>query len=674
MPIVGNGSVVANSSFFYGRADLTNTGGAGANLSSATSVSINSYTAVPNNAAQPGTGIGRIDAGDDRFSATTSQVGNLIYLVHTVGDGGRAAVRFSVLDATTNTLLQQTTLANANADFIYPSVTANARGDVVIGFTRTDTVQGPSAAILVGTSANLTSWSFGSEQVVFAGGAGHYRGIRWGDYSRTSVDPADPGIFWTSQEFLPNSTASNEWATQATEIIPNIVGLGGRQNEMRWSNAAGGAFATGSNWFTGSPPGAGDHAIYSRPNTNYAVTFPAGTTANDRASVRQGAVTFSIPGGATYSLTNANAATPSLAVAEFQGVASLAVTGGGKLQTVNTLIAGQAGGTGSMTVSGAGTTWVNSGVVWIGGQGTTVGGAGSLSISGLATATVGGLSSPAGGSATVSLNGPGTDIALTISNGLDSTFNGTIDGTWGVAKSGAGKQTFAGANTYAGGTQVTGGTLLLTNTTGSGTGTGPVTVGGTGTVGGSGRIGGAVAVSAGGTLAPGDPAAGAAGVLKVGGAVAFDGSAGTKTFQVQLNGNTPGNGAGRYSQLVIESGGSIDLGSGSTAATLAALLGGGYSPAAADRLGIIDNQNALGGLTGTFNGLPDDAVFTGIAGLSGVEAHVTYNAVFSAGSITALDGGNDVAIYFVPVPEPGAVLLVAAVGGGLAWLRRRRAA
>src|SRR5262249_42513522 len=156
-------------------------------------------------------------------------------------------------------------------------------------------------------------------------------------------------------------------------------------------------------------PGAGDHAIFSRPNTSYTVSFPAGTTANDRASVRQGDVTFSIPAGAAYSLTNTNSATPSLAVAEFQGGASLTVTGGGQLQTVNTLIAGQAGGTGSMTVSGAGTTWVNTGVVSIGGQGATVGGAGSLAITGLATATVGGLSSPVGGSAAVVLNGPGTD-------------------------------------------------------------------------------------------------------------------------------------------------------------------------------------------------------------------------------------------------------------------------
>ena len=61
-------------------------------------------------------------------------------------------------------------------------------------------------------------------------------------------------------------------------------------------------------------------------STNYTVTFPSGTTSNDRASVRQGVVTFNIPADGTYSLTNTGTATPSLAVAEYLGHSDEAFT------------------------------------------------------------------------------------------------------------------------------------------------------------------------------------------------------------------------------------------------------------------------------------------------------------------------------------------------------------
>src|SRR5207247_231761 len=137
------------------------------------------------------------------------------------------------------------------------------------------------------------------------------------------------------------------------------------------------------------------HAVFSRSgdgSTNYTVSFPAGTTSNDRASVRQGVVTFSIPADGTYSLTNTGTGTPSLAVAEYLGTASLTVSGGGTLQTVHASVAagingegnaaslaGNVGNTssGSVTVSGAGTTWANSGDLYLSGSDTAAGGLGS---------------------------------------------------------------------------------------------------------------------------------------------------------------------------------------------------------------------------------------------------------------------------------------------------------
>src|SRR5262249_49084818 len=162
--------------------------------------------------------------------------------------------------------------------------------------------------------------------------------------------------------------------------------------EVRWasvspSNAAG---RTGNfsdmltpNWYNGVVPGATDHAIFSRNGdgtTAYTVTFSAGTTSNDRASVRQGNVIFNIPADAIYNLTNTHADTPSLAVAEFLGTANLTVSGGGTLQTVNATIAAGVNSngsidadpntnnvsTGSITINGS--TWNNTGNLYISGS------------------------------------------------------------------------------------------------------------------------------------------------------------------------------------------------------------------------------------------------------------------------------------------------------------------
>src|SRR5262249_3674358 len=134
---------------------------------------------------------------------------------------------------------------------------------------------------------------------------------------------------------------------------------------------------------------------------------------------------------------------------------------------------------------------------------------------------------------------------------------------------------------------------------------------------------------------------------------------GEAAFQVQLNGITAGT---NYDQLAIVNGGSISLADVGLAPTL------GYTPATTDKLFIIDNQNATGGLTGTFNNLADGTMFT----IGSTSAWIYYTGDFGSGSLT---GGNDVVISFAAaVPEPASVLGVcflalAAVEG---WRRGRR--
>src|SRR5207237_3757228 len=123
---------------------------------------------------------------------------------------------------------------------------------------------------------------------------------RWGDYSATTVDPADPFIFWTIQEYAEEDLVfgAAAWGTHVDEIIiPHA-------NEARWTSPASGTFATASNWLTNVSAGAADHAIFSvatAPNpAGYTVSFGANVS-NTRMTVRQGKVTFDLAGH-TYSL------------------------------------------------------------------------------------------------------------------------------------------------------------------------------------------------------------------------------------------------------------------------------------------------------------------------------------------------------------------------------------
>jgi len=681
--LTGGGLTVLGSNSTNGTYSLTTINGnsaANATLSSTTNLTVQSFSAPPQ-AIQKGTS-NKIDTGDERFSAKILEVGNLLYMAQAITASNHAVIRWSVVNATNNTVVAQGTLPNSSNYNYYPSIAANASGDVVIGYTSSSSSQYASAYPVVGRTTNFSSWTFGAP-IQLQAGSGGYSGSRWGDYSATSVDPADPGIFWTTQEFAPSDANTGNWATQATELIPTKSG------EVRWQTAGNGQFSTAANWFTAAVPGATDHAIFSRAGSPYTVTFDPVTTSNDRASVRQGRITFNLPAGATYALTNSNATTPSLAVAEFQGVAALTVTGGGTLQTVNTLIAGTAGGTGSLTIDGAGTTWTNSARVFIGGSSTAPGGTGSLTVQNGAAATIGGVttlwqSSSAltingatlstaglfnlsGTTPTISLTDPSGGTALTLNpgTGQSSVFSGTLNGGGSLLKLGAGTQTLSGASTYSGTTTVQGGTLIVNNTTGSGTGTSTVQINTAGTLSGTGIIGGPVVVGSGGVITPGDPTqANPRGNLTINNNVDF--SAGG-TFNWKLgNASTPASSqtAGIDFDRITVNGGNLLLG-GTSALTLDySALSGANNPTNAASL-----SNPFWQTTETWTII----TLTGGATNSSQFASITDPISLPGSFSLSLDAGGEVLLQFTPVPEPGWVLLLAACGAIVAGsLRHKR--
>ncbi|MHB8521152.1 MAG: hypothetical protein ACYDH9_10390 [Limisphaerales bacterium] len=198
-----------------------------ATLTSPNTIDVPPYN-IPVNPPQPD-GSDNLDDGDTRFSATVYRVADVLYAVHSTQADNRAALEWFKLNATNFAVLQTGTITDNTLDLFYPSIAANAAGTVVIGCNGSSSNTFVSSYAVVGEWVNDTL-TFGSLLLLKAGTASYQNvdptdpsGIsRWGDYSATSVDPADPNRFWTIQTYASGSSA---WSTQITELITGPLTL-----------------------------------------------------------------------------------------------------------------------------------------------------------------------------------------------------------------------------------------------------------------------------------------------------------------------------------------------------------------------------------------------------------------------------------------------------------------
>jgi T5SS/PEP-CTERM-associated repeat protein len=207
---------------------------------------------------------------------------------------------------------------------------------------------------------------------------------------------------------------------------------------LNWNNPAGGLYGDGANWAGGVVPGAGDTAIFNVDGT-YTVNFNSNHTVN-RIILSDGDVQFQAS-PQMFSITNTAASTPSITIGANTAngdIATLRLLSG--VMTAGHASVGHASGTtGTLIVSGSGTVLNKSRQLTVGSSGTgTVmienGAHVTSSVSGFASAIIGSGTSASGsvtvtgagsqwtntGQVWVGLSGSG---ALTIADGAEVTSN-----------------------------------------------------------------------------------------------------------------------------------------------------------------------------------------------------------------------------------------------------------
>ena len=145
---------------------------------------------------------------------------------------GPTGVRWYQFDVTGGnfpaTALQQQTWTNGN-DGLWrwmPSIAVDQSGNTVIGYSTSSTAIFPAIRYAGRLAADPPSNLAQGEAEMFAG-VGFHSGVRWGDYTRTDVDPSDGMNFWHINQYAQAGT----WHTRIGKF--NFQGGGQAQRRLQ---------------------------------------------------------------------------------------------------------------------------------------------------------------------------------------------------------------------------------------------------------------------------------------------------------------------------------------------------------------------------------------------------------------------------------------------------------
>ena len=217
---------------------VINAGTASASLSDPTNIFVTPYV-VPYNAEENAPFFTPIQpdfttqlaANDERLCGKVYCVGGVLTAVHSTELNGRIAICWYRINAANQRLIESGVISNTNLDLFFPSVAANSNGTTVITCNGCSINTYVSCFAIAGQTVNGVT-TFGPPTLLKAGVTSYHGDdellaeflggpviSRWGDYTAISVDPTNPGRFWTVGMYPSDVVNNDVWSTQITELI-----------------------------------------------------------------------------------------------------------------------------------------------------------------------------------------------------------------------------------------------------------------------------------------------------------------------------------------------------------------------------------------------------------------------------------------------------------------------
>ena len=132
--------------------------------------------------------------------------------------GGRIGILWYEVRISDGVLLQEGFVEDPSADYLVPALAVDGQGNIGLGCTKTSATEFPSVYVMMHAAKDASGTM--RAPVLAVKGTTYYRDtpnrvlktLAWGNYSSTCIDPLDPNLIWTCQEYA-NSTVLGEWCT-----------------------------------------------------------------------------------------------------------------------------------------------------------------------------------------------------------------------------------------------------------------------------------------------------------------------------------------------------------------------------------------------------------------------------------------------------------------------------
>jgi hypothetical protein len=174
--------------------------------------------AFKNNAVQPSPGE-KLRADEGRRTLCVYQHGDSLFTCNEAKRtvDSRCGVFWCEIRAKDGALLQEGLVDDPDCDYLVPSLAVDANGSIGLGCTRTSANEYPSVYVMMHAAADPPGTMrpavlAAKGTTVFTGNGKSKYGLAWGNYNSTCVDPSDPTVLWTYQEYA-TSSAPGQWAT-----------------------------------------------------------------------------------------------------------------------------------------------------------------------------------------------------------------------------------------------------------------------------------------------------------------------------------------------------------------------------------------------------------------------------------------------------------------------------